>query len=296
MSFSSRTKEELCRSDIGSKSAALAEFLGVALYCNQLNRERMRIVTENPDFAERLPLLLKKALGITFDELPAGGEKLVFQVTDSAKLMAIRDAFGFDSCGDQVSHLNFNVIDDERCATAYLRGVFLSGGSVTDPGKRYHLELTTSHRAVARETCSLMLDMSMQPKETVRNGSAVLYFKQSDSIADFLTVIGAPVCAMEIIEARVEKELVNGINRRVNCETANLTKVADASHQQLAAIRRLREKGVFEDLPPKLRETAELRENNPEAALTELAELAEPPISKSAMNHRMRKLLELAEE
>ena len=188
------------------------------------------------------------------------------------------------------------MLEDDSCGYAFLRGAFLSGGSVTDPGKRYHLELATTHAKVGRETHALMLDLNLSPKETERGGSVVLYFKQSDYIEDFLTTIGAPVCAMEIMEAKVEKELINGVNRRVNCETANLTKVVDAAQEQLAAIRKLEATGRLETLSSKLQETAALRQENPEATLTELAEMMNPPLTKSAMNHRMRKLIELAKE
>ena len=193
-------------------------------------------------------------------------------------------------------HVNYGVLEDESCIIAFLRGAFLSGGSVTDPGKRYHLELSTTHYKVGRETHALMLDLDLQPKETERGGSIVLYFKQSDYIEDFLTAIGAPVCAMGIMEARVEKELTNGVNRRVNCETANLTKVVDAAQEQIAAIRLLQRSGRLEQLPQKLQVTAQMRMENPEATLTELSEMMEPPVTKSAMNHRMRKLIALSKE
>ena len=141
---------------------------------------------------------------------------------------------------------------------------------------------------------ALLLDLGFRPKHTSRNGVGVLYFKQSNGIEDILTLLGAPVCAMAVMEAKVEKELRNGVNRRVNCDTANLTKVVDAAQDQLAAIRRLRKSGEWDRLPQKLRETAALREENPEATLQELGEMFDPPLTKSAVNHRMRKLIELS--
>ena len=142
----------------------------------------------------------------------------------------------------------------------------------------------------------MLLDAGFSPKETTRGGNSILYFKQSNLIEDFLTAIGAPVCAMGVMEAKVEKDLRNGVNRRVNCETANLTKVVDASMEQVAAIKKLQKQGRLKELPPKLRETAKLRLENPEATLQELAAMQTPPVSKSAMNHRMRKLVALADE
>ena len=297
MSFSSRTKAELCRQPIARKCCAVSECFGVLLYCNTFQPGQIRIVTESPDFAARLPRLFKKAFGLTFDVLPEEKRgKRVFQITDPEKLAAVWEAFGFSQEGDPALHVNYGLLEDDACGYSFLRGAFLSGGSVTDPGKRYHLELATTHAKVGRETHALMLDLGLSPKETERSGSVVLYFKQSDYIEDFLTSIGAPVCAMEIMEAKVEKELINGVNRRVNCETANLTKVVDAAQEQLAAIRKLESGGRLETLSQKLQETAAMRRENPEATLTELAEMMNPPLTKSAMNHRMRKLIELAKE
>jgi len=299
MSFSAQTKAELCRQPVSRRCCAISECFGILLFCNTFSDSLIRIVTENPDFAARLPKLFRKAFGIEFDLLPEEKEqrgKLAFQIFDPEKLRLIRENFGYAPAGEPMLHVNYGVFEDGGCPPAFLRGAFLSGGSVTDPGKRYHLELSTTHLKVGRETHALMLDMDLFPKETERNGSSVLYFKQSDYIEDFLTIIGAPVCAMGIMEAKVEKGLINDVNRRVNCETANLTKVVDAAQEQLTAIRRLEESGRLEELPAKLQETAALRRNHPEATLTELAEMLDPPVTKSAINHRMRKLIELSKE
>jgi DNA-binding protein WhiA len=259
----------------------------------------IRIVTESADFANRLPRLFRRAFNLSFDRLPEEAEnrsKRVFEITDPNKLMLIRETFGFSPQGESVLHVNYGVLEGDCCVCSFLRGAFLSGGSVTDPDKRYHLELSTTHFKVGRETHALMLDIDLRPKETERGGSIVLYFKQSDFIEDFLTAIGAPVCAMRIMEARVEKELTNEVNRRVNCETANLTKVVDAAQEQITVIRKLESRGVLETLPQKLQTTAKMRLENPEATLTELSEMMDPPVTKSAMNHRMRKLIELSKE
>jgi len=298
MSFSSNCKAELCRDGLSRKSAALAEAYGVLLYCNTFSGDCVKIVTESRDFALRLPKLFKKAFGFGFDREPeaeAGG-KLCFLILSPEKLRKIFAAYDLALQSSVTLHVNFGVLEDEGDRLAFLRGAFLAGGSVTDPEKRYHLELTTSHYKVSRETRALLLDAGFTPKELTRNGSSILYFKQSDFIEDFLTAVGAPVCAMGVMEARVEKDLRNGVNRRVNCETANLTKVVDASIDQTAAIRRLKERGLLDGLPEKLRETARLRLENPEATLQELAELLDPPVSKSAMNHRMRKLIGLSQQ
>ena len=172
----------------------------------------------------------------------------------------------------------------------------MAGGSVTDPEKRYHLELATSHLRVSREVKHLMEEVGFAPKCVTRAGSHVLYFKQSDQIEDFLTTLGAPVCAMGIMEAKVEKDLRNGVNRRVNCDSANLDKAVDAALEQVEAIGRYARTRGLDALPDKLRATAELRLSHPELTLSQLAALSDPPVTKSCLNHRLRKLMELAGE
>lgn len=296
MSFSSNVKAELCKDSLSKKSCAVAEGYGVLLYCNTFSSTEIRIITESRDFAARLPRLFKKAFGITFDQEPAAQDrgKLQFAISSEDKIAKIFETLQMDLKASLTLHVNFGMLEEEAECMAYLRGVFLAGGSVTDPAKRYHLEMTTSHYKVSRETCALLIECGFSPKELSRGGNNILYFKQSDYIEDFLTAIGAQVSAMGVMEAKVEKDLRNGVNRRVNCETANLTKVVDASMGQMAAIRALEEVGELDKLPGKLRETALLRRENPEATLQELAAMLNPPITKSAINHRMRKLLELA--
>ena len=296
MSFSSNVKAELCKDSLSKKSCAVAEGYGVLLYCNTFSSTEIRIITESRDFAARLPRLFKKAFGITFDQEPAAQDrgKLQFAISSEDKIAKIFETLQMDLKASLTLHVNFGMLEEEAECMAYLRGAFLAGGSVTDPAQRYPLEITTSHYKVSRETCALLIECGFSPKELSRGGNNILYFKQSDYIEDFLTAIGAQVSAMGVMEAKVEKDLRNGVNRRVNCETANLTKVVDASMGQMAAIRALEEAGELDKLPGKLRETALLRRENPEATLQELAAMLNPPITKSAINHRMRKLLELA--
>ena len=174
--------------------------------------------------------------------------------------------------------------------------MFFAGGSITDPLKRYHLELATSHLQASRELEALLREDHFPPKSVSRNGSFITYFKQSDQIEDFLTLIGAPVAAMKVMSAKMEKDLRNSVNRRLNCDSANLDKAVEASQEQLEAIRRLEEAGVLETLPDKLKLTASLRQANPELSLSELAEEFDPPVTKSCLNHRLRKLVDLSKK
>lgn len=298
MSFSGNVKSELCRTEVEKNCCALAEAMGTLLFANTFSADCIRLVTESKDFGARLPRLFRKGLGVSFDQLPeadAGG-KLTYAITDPEKIRKVFSTCGFSAQTSISLHVNFALLEKECCRRSFLRGAFLAGGSVTDPEKRYHLELSTTHLKVSRETGTLMREMELTAKETERKGSSILYYKQSDSIEDFLTAIGAPVSAMAVMSAKIEKDWRNDANRKTNCDSANVDKAVAASQEQLAAIRKLEKAGTLETLPEKLRQTALLRREYPESTLTELAQLHEPPISKSAVNHRMRKIMALATE
>ena len=299
VSFSANAKTEICKGSPQKNCCALAACFGVLLFCNSFGTDGIRIITESREFAEILPKMFRRAFSLNFDILPdldAGG-KMVFQIHDPEKVELIMDAYGFSVKDTLALHVNMPVVEDDCCKSAFLRGAFLAGGSVTDPEKGYHLELATTHGSVSRETDTLMQDaIGIAPKSARRGGGYVLYIKQSDMISDFLTFLGAPVAAMGIMEARLEKELNNKVNRRCNCDEANTSKVVEAAQEQLAVIRSLKERGKLEHLPVKLQQAAKAREENPFASLTELAALMEPPITKPAMNHRLKKLLEAAKE
>ncbi|MDY3282837.1 DNA-binding protein WhiA [Dysosmobacter sp.] len=298
MSFSFDTKNELCRLQVQRLCCARAEAYGILLYCNTFSPAEVRIITENPNFAGRLPRLFHRAFGVRFDRQPEPGQtgKLIFQITDRQKLSGIINTLGYDPQQNLVLHINFGMLEEECCRASFLRGVFFAGGSITDPRKRYHLELTTSHLQVSRELEVLLQETGFVPKAVSRSGSFVTYFKQSEHIEDFLTLIGAPVAAMEIMTAKMEKDLRNSVNRRLNCDTANLDKAVEAAQEQMEAIRRLRASERLEQLPEKLQETARMRERNPELTLSELAGEFNPPVTKSCLNHRLRKLVDLAKD
>lgn len=299
ISFSAAAKAEICRIVPQKQCCALAECFGVLLFCNSFGDDGIRIITESREFAYILPKMFKKAFDVEFDSFPSlySPGKLVFQIVEPEKIDRIMDACGFSRGSTLALHLNLPMVEENCCKGSFLRGAFLAGGSVTDPEKGYHLELTTTHHSVARETYTLMHEsLGFYPKTAARGGGQVLYLKQSELISDFLTFLNAPVAAMGIMEARLEKELNNKVNRRCNCDDANTSKVVEAAQEQLAAIRILRDRGVIDRLPQKIQQALRAREENPEASLTELAALMEPPISKPAMNHRLKKLVSMAQE
>ena len=299
ISFSGAAKAEVCRVFPQQPCCALAECFGILLYCNSFSADNIKIITESREFAQILPALFKKAFNVSFDIFPSleAPGKLTFQICDDEKIARIMDCCGFDAADTVALHVNLPLVEDDCCKAAFLRGAFLAGGSVTDPGKGYHMEIATTHKSVALETWVLMRELgSKNMKSANRSGGTVLYLKQSDLISDFLTFLGAPVAGMGIITAKLEKELNNKVNRRCNCDDANASKVVEAAQEQLAAIRTLEELGLVEKLPVKLRQAVIARKNHPYSALSELAEMMDPPITKPAMNHRLKRLVEYAKE
>ena len=298
MSFSSSVKEEICRELTNRKCCSVAMCYGILLYCNTFSSKEIRIITESREFAGALPRLFRRAFGITFDVLPDASEhrgKVTFAMNDPEKLARIFDTYGYGGSSLVAHHINLSVLEEDCCRVSFIKGAFLAGGSVTDPMKRYHLELVTDHYNVSREIFPMLLDMGFEPKSTSRGGNYIVYFKQSEAIADMLTTLGAPVSAMNVMSAKIEKEMTNSVNRKVNCDTANVLKSVDAAQRQLEAIRKIGQNSGIESLPERLRETAMLRLENPEYSMSELAAAHTPPITKSCLNHRIRKLTEIAE-
>ena len=299
MSFSSSVKEEICRDLTNKKCCSVAECYGILLYCNTFSSREIRIITESREFANALPRLFRRAFGITFDIQPDAQEhrgKVTFVINEPEKLGRVFDTYGYGGSSLVAHHINLGVLEEDCCRVSFVKGAFLAGGSVTDPMKRYHLELVTDHYNVSREIFPMLLDMGFEPKSTSRGGNYIVYFKQSEAIADMLTTLGAPVSAMHVMSAKIEKEMTNSVNRKVNCDTANVLKSVDAAQRQLEAIRRIEQKCGIEALPERLRETALLRMENPEFSMSELAAAHAPPITKSCLNHRIRKLTEIAED
>jgi len=298
MSFSAKVKNELCRNRSQKDCCAFAEIYGIFLFSNTFTEKEIRIVTEHELFAEHMKMLLRRTFHAEFDDLSGNGSasKGIYLITDRKVIDSILDHYGIDPARSLALHLNAALLEEEHCREAFVRGAFLAAGSVSSPEKNYHLELITRHYYLSREVMALLLDMGFSPKMTIRKSNYMIYFKESESIEDFLTKCGAPASAISIMEAKVEKELRNRVNRRVNCETANLSKTVDAAQRQIAAIEKLIGCGVFDSLPEKLREAAELRMEYPDAALAELAAVAQFKVSRSGLNHRLAKLIELAEE
>lgn len=297
MTFSAKIKEELCGIASKNPEAALAECCGMILFANATRGDSIKITTENKDVAHRISWLLKSLFGFDFDKkiVPASAvKKFSLIIENKKKLEEIFDAFGIDP---KISlRLNAAIVESDDARSAFCRGAFLTGGSVTDPESGYHLELVTSHSTLSREIISLLFELNLPAKLAFRKSNNIIYFKESGNIEDFLTRIGAPLSALELMQTKLIKDVRNQVNRQVNCEMANLSKTVDAAQSQITAIKIISEYEGLESLSPQLREAAELRLENPEMSLSELVKTADGRISKSGLNHRLNKLLEISEE
>ncbi len=177
----------------------------------------------------------------------------------------------------------------------YMRGVFLKYGGITPPGRNFMLSFVLPTEKIADYICSLLEEVELSPKRSVRKGKPLVYYKASESIEDVLSLIGGTKVALDIISEKVMSDVRNRANRLCNAETANLDRIAKAAAEQCKAIRILEQQGLLQNLPPELRECAKLRLENPDISLEQIRSLLSAPVSKSGLNHRFKKLIEMAE-
>lgn len=292
MSFASEVKSELCRDAVGSRPLAVAELCGVLLFGHTFTQRELRVVTASEALSERLPRLMRRASGVQTQPAERVGGRYVFVLTDPEQIGRIFAALDIDAARALSHHVNLGLLEEPGCREAFLRGAFLAGGSVTDPAKSYHLELSTAHYSVSRECAALLADMGFAPREITRGGNYVLYYKRSEVIEDLLSTLGATNAAMRVMEAKVEKSMTNTVNRKVNCDAANVDKTVAAAQAQLDAIRRIDREYGLDTLPEPLQQAALLRIANPEVSLSDLAKLSYPPVSRSTLSYRLKKLME----
>ncbi len=191
--------------------------------------------------------------------------------------------------------VNSNMKQDEQLARLCIREAFIKAGSMSDPNKRYHLQIMFKQKKKAEDIKSLLLNFNIHAKVIKKENEYMLYLKDGEEISNFLALIGANNSVLKFEEIRVIKETRNNINRIVNCETANLNKTINASVEQIKAIEIIKRAGKFEELPDNLKEIANLRAENPDTSLVDLGKMLNKPIGKSGVNHRLKKILEIAE-
>ncbi len=288
--FSSRAKEEMCGCGCDKECDLVAEIYGVLLFASVFSKSEIKIITGSTYFSDRVRMLFSNVFGIEVFERSktSASSKQVFNITDSEQLKKIFSKFSLESEYSRGIRINRAILEDECCKNAFLRGVFLAGGSVSDPKSAYHLEIVTPHYNLSREMMALLMDMELEPKVTIRKSNYVIYFKYSEAIEEILTRCGASICSMDIMTAKIEKDVRNKLNRRVNCETANIFKTVGAAGQHIDAIKKLKAENRFDALPENLKEAAALRLENPELSLSELSEISS--INKATLNYRLNKI------
>lgn len=309
MSFSRGVKEELARHTCEARHCCIAEFAAIFAVAGKVREHRgcycLEIRTENLTVAEKSYMLLKMTFHANVEVmirnhnirgkvltyyLVVQEQKMIQTILQSVKLM---DELGNIRSSQIRSQL---LVQNTCCKRAFLRGSFLVAGSVTNPEKAYHLELAVLSEELAKQLQKLLLFFQMDAKIVERKRYYVVYIKEGAQIVDFLNVVEAHVALMEYENVRIVKELRNSVNRQVNCETANISKTVNAAARQIEDIRYIEKYVGFQRLSPGLKDIAELRLEYPDASLTELGQRLNPPIGKSGVNHRLRKLGEMAKQ
>lgn len=295
MSFSSTVKEELAKRISSARHCQLAELSAFYLFCGsfvQKNQENSEIffTFENDLVANKCFTLLKKAFNIYSDS----------NISDNISFN--QDDLVIKVCGPELTNkvysaLNLSSVKMKQCCRrAFLRGAYLCGGSITDPGKSYHLEIVCKDEDTAKYVAQLFDTFDLDVKLVVRGKYHIVYIKDSSKIVLALNVCEAPVALMEYENAIIIKDMRNSINRQNNCDVANLNKTISAAQDVISDIKKLMGTPEYESLPDNVKELAMLRVEHADASLKELGEMLDPPLGKSGVNHRLRKLSILAKE
>lgn len=310
MSFSGDVKRELVRQMSSARHCQIAEFAAIfamagRIRCTKGGRHYLEIRTENLTVAMKSDMLVRKMFHNRADlavwrnnDHPDSRNYLLQvwepdKVVEILKAMKVMDEMGMIRSGFTSRHRMLT--QNTCCKRAFLRGLFLASGSVTDPEKAYHLEMSFVSPEIAQETQTLLQSFSLEAKIVCRKNYYVVYLKEGSQIVDFLNVVEAHVALMAYENVRILKDMRNSLNRQVNCETANIGKTVVAASRQIDDITLIEKIRGFGTLKPGLRQVAELRLEYPDASLLELGQMLVPPLGKSGVNHRLRKLGEIAD-
>ncbi len=301
MSFSSETKSSLCNTpqQLCCRRAILA---GMLVFANVCTEDKIKLITENKDVAELFMKLLKDLCSVkaylyvsdkkTGFDADGDGKYKSYKMTVVGKkeIAKMRSLFLADA--PSFYRINPALFKCGKCKTMFVRGAFLSSGTITNPTLSYHCEISTSHMTLGEEMAQLLQELNVPPKNVARRSNTVLYYKGSERIIDLLQLLGAQTSVFKLMNSKINKEIRNNINRIVNSETANIEKSIAAAQQSLEAINHLEKIGALDTLPESLKQVAQLRRDNPSATLAQLAAMADPPLSKSGINHRLQKIIE----
>lgn len=308
MSFSSRVKEELSRQMSQARHCRIAELAAMVSCCGhgfQSDRGEicLRIQTENITVARKCFTLLHKTFNINTDISVKRNAYLkknriyTLWIRDGAEARLVMQALKLKEAPDAGGELLAEslIVQQPCCRRAFIRGAFLASGSISDPEKFYHLEMVASSQMKAEQLRDIVNTFAMEAKIVTRKKYFVVYLKEGNQIVDLLNIMEAYVSLMELENVRILKEMRNSINRQVNCETANIHKTVSAAVSQIEAIEYIRDTIGLDGLPEGLEEIARIRLEQPEATLKELGAALDPPVGKSGVNHRLRKLKTIAD-
>ena len=306
MSFSLDVKKEIIDTKVNKKCCKRAEMLAYFAFSGKIlgskDKKVMKITIESLECAKRIEYVIKSLYGIdaqcvehhraknTYYTIIIEKNEDIFKILSDLKLIekSIDEFFTI--------RINNGVVSNQCCQKAFVRAAFLMCGSIIDPEKRYHLEFVTPYFYLSDDFSILLCDMGLNAKSIVRKSNYVVYFKQSDDIADVLGIVGAVKALMEFHNVRIIKDMRNNVNRIVNCETANVAKMLSASKKQIDCINFLIKTGEFSNLSPALKEIANLRLENEDMSLGELGALITPKLSRSGVNHRLCKICDITED
>lgn len=296
MSFSSDVKNEILSAEIETNCCLHAFAYGMMLFSRAFSYYDMYLLTEHSGVAEKYAELMTTVCGIkpSFSKSDAGKYKI--EIKNKEDRLKVLKTFGYDR-KNGASRINWSNFTDECCKIAFLKGAFLTCGTVNDPNKNYHLEFVVPYLNLSRDL-NLFIndydDLNVVPKSVTRNSNYVIYFKDSESIEDLLTVMGAFNSSLEIMGVKMYKDVRNNVNRKLNFESANLDKTISAASKQTDAIIHIKKTVGLSYLSDDLKEIAELRLENPDMSLRELGEILSTPISRSGVNHRLQKICDIA--
>lgn len=310
MSFSLKVKNEVCKYINMSKTEAVAELAAIMKVSGTLlfsNRQfNFKITTENPAIARLVFKLLKKYFSIHTEIMIKKNNSLkknnlyIILISEEAGVKELLKEVGIINESINVFALDYKIsnkiVDSDNCKRAYIRGAFLGGGSISNPEKTYHLEFVTHNEDYAKDLSSLINLYNLNSKVIKRKNSYIVYLKEGEQIVDLLNIIGAHSSLLEFENIRIMKEMRNNVNRLVNCETANLSKTVNAAVRQAESIKLIEKEIGLGRLPKNLRDIAELRIKYPDESLRELGKMLNPPVGKSGVNHRLRRIEKIAEE
>lgn len=310
MSFSLKVKEELSGINSGARHCQLAELAALIGMCGHVyttpeGKHYIIASSENRGIIVKCQTIIRRAFGydVSVSVRTNGDTKnrtYLMAVMDSDKaikiLMATKLMDGDGSINRDMSLVSTIAISNMCCKRAFLRGAFLAGGSMSDPEKAYHLEIVTSGRNKAGQIADAANAFGLDARIVERRHYYVVYIKESSQIVDMLNVMGAHVSLMNLENVRVLKEVRNSVNRKVNCETANLNKTVSAAVKQIEDINYIKDKVGLDSLNEGLEQIAKLRLQYPDMPLKDLGELLVPPVGKSGVNHRLRRISQIAED